>query len=103
MRQCHDATRPISHRSYVAHFRAREQPLILGVIAGNGVDQVHIFDGWQAVDLEIAKPPEMQPFSQHGVFELSSRRPELLEWMTWPAPWDHFGAESHEISGKDVI
>src|ERR1035437_1464513 len=67
MRQLHDATSLISHRSYVAHFRAREQPLILRVIAGNGVDQVYIFDGRQAVDLEIAKPPEMQPFSHHGV------------------------------------
>src|SRR6185437_15679025 len=67
MWQLHDATRLISHRSYIAHFRAREQPLILWVIVGNGVDQVYVFDGWQTIDLEIAESPEVQPLAHHGV------------------------------------
>ena len=57
----------IPHRSYVAHFRAREQPLILRVIAGDGMEQVDIFDRRQPLNLEIAEPPEMQPFAHHGV------------------------------------
>ena len=54
--------RPASSRTGVtiAHFRAREQPLILRVIVGNGVEQVDIFDRRQPLDVEIAKPPEMQ-------------------------------------------
>src|ERR1019366_7014058 len=67
MRQLHDATRLISDWSYVAHFRAREQPLILRVIAGHGMEEVHVFDRWQPFNFEIAKPPEMQAFSHHGV------------------------------------
>ena len=63
MRQLHDATRLIPHRRYVAHFCAREQPLILRVIAGNGVEQVDIFDRRQPFNLEIAEPPEMQPLA----------------------------------------
>src|SRR5579862_6320319 len=81
MRQLHDATRLISDRSYVAHLRAREQPLIPRVIAGNGVDQVYIFDGRQTVDLEIAKPPEMQPLAHHGV----DSAVELLLFIPIPA------------------
>src|ERR1035437_1927037 len=67
MRQLHDATRLISDWSYVAPFRAGEQPLILRVVAGHGMEQVYIFDRRQPFNLEIAKPPEMQPFSHHGV------------------------------------
>src|SRR5208337_4183096 len=67
MRQLHDAASVVPHRGYVAHFRAREQPLILRVIAGHGMKQVHVFDRRQPFNLEIAKPPEMQPFPHHGV------------------------------------
>ena len=67
MRQLHDATSFIAHRSYIAHFRAREQALIFRVVAGNGMEKIDIFDGRQAVDLEIAEPPEMQPLAHHGM------------------------------------
>src|ERR1019366_9423165 len=67
MRQLDNAAFPISDRGYVAHFSAREQPLILGVITGYGVDEVHIFHRREPVNLEIAEAPEMQAFGQHGM------------------------------------
>src|SRR5208282_1684687 len=67
MRQLNDAAGLIPDRSYVAHFRACKQALILGVVAGHGMKEVDVFDGRQPINLEIAEPPEMQALAHHGV------------------------------------
>ena len=59
MRQLHDAARLIPHRRQIAHFRTSEQPLILRVVAGDGVEEVNIFHRRQPFNVEIVEPPEM--------------------------------------------
>src|SRR5580704_33150 len=65
MRQLDDSTSLIAHRGYVPHFCACEQTFILRVIPSNRMEEVHVFDGRETHDLEIAQPPQMQPFSHH--------------------------------------
>jgi len=44
MRQLHDTPRLVPHRRYIAHFRTPDQTLILRVVAGNGMQHIHIFN-----------------------------------------------------------
>src|SRR5208282_589640 len=40
---------------------------ILRVIAGNSMNKIDIFRGRQPLNLEIGKPPEMQPLGHQGM------------------------------------
>ena len=65
MRQLHDAAGRVPHRCYVTNFRAGKQPLIFGVVAGDGMEQVDVFHRRQALNIEIAEPPQMQALGHH--------------------------------------
>ena len=67
MRQLHDASRFIAYRRHVAYFSRRKQTFVLGIVEGNGVEEINVFDRGQAFDLEIAQPPEMQALPHHGM------------------------------------
>ena len=57
MRQMNDVSLLIAHRRQVADFCAREEPLVFRIVARNSPDQVHIFRGRQALDIEVVQPP----------------------------------------------
>ena len=67
MRQLHDAPGFIAHRSDVANLGSGEQALVLGIVAGHGVQEINVFDRGHAIDLEIAEAPEMQALPHHGM------------------------------------
>ena len=65
LRDLHQAPMPIPYRRDVAHLCNGEQPLVLGVVARGSVEQVHVLDRRQAVDEEVAQPPQLQPLGHH--------------------------------------
>ena len=67
MWQLHDASGFITHGSHIAHLGTCKQTFVFGIVAGNGMEEIDVFDGGQPIDLEIAEPPEVQALPHHGV------------------------------------
>ncbi len=61
--------RPASSRTGVTSrtSAAANRRSSLGLSRANSVQEIDVLDGGQAIDLEIAQPPEMQALAHHGV------------------------------------
>ena len=62
-----DAALLVAHRGEVAHLGDREQPLVLRVRAAAAVEQVDVLGRRQALDRELAEPPQAQAVRHHRV------------------------------------
>src|SRR5437899_12441664 len=82
MRQLNDAPCVIAYGRHITHFRCRKQTFIFGVVVGNSMQKVDVRDRWQALDLEVAEAPEMQPLADHGMHSALQPFP-LVPSVSW--------------------
>ena len=67
VRQLHDATARVAHRREVAHLGDGEQPLVLRILPRDTVEEVHVLNRRQALNVEVAQPPQVHPLAHHRV------------------------------------
>ena len=67
VRQRHDSFGVVEHRREVTHLGEGDQPLVTCVLAGHRVEQVHVLDRRQPVDLEVLQAPQVVALAEHGV------------------------------------
>ncbi len=66
-RQPDDPPRGVARRGEVADLGEGEQPLVLGVVVRDPVEQVDVLDRLQPLEAEVLQPPELEALGDHRV------------------------------------
>ena len=67
MRQAGDPAGVITRDRELTHLRHGHEPLVIGVLPADAMQQQHILRGIEPGQGEVPQPPQIQPASDHGV------------------------------------
>ena len=62
-----DPAAVVGHRGEVAHLRYREQPLVVGVVVSDAVEEEDVLGRGEPLDGEVFEPPELEALGHHRV------------------------------------